>query len=468
MSARGSGAPLEDLVAPDWVDGALDRRLRERRSGVQTGAAGYASPERRTASRKRGESSDEAATGSIERRDRTALLALSGPAMGRLLMFATVTLLLFGLVMAYSSSTYQAYYSYGSSWYFLQRQLIWAAVGVAVMVVLSRIDYTLWRKLALPAACAVAALLVLVAFPGVGATVNGARRWIDLGFTTLQPSELAKPAAILLAAAMLAAGVGKPITLRLFVRVMGLVVVPLALLILIGKDLSTTIILVMTVAGVLVVAGARWKHLLVLGAVLPVAAVGLILLEPYRTARVLSFLDPWEHADTSGFQATQSLIAVASGRVFGVGLGNSVQKSGFLPEQTTDMITGIIGEELGLVGLLLLVALYGVLAWAGLRLALACREPFARLVTAGFTITVVGQALLNLGAAMGLLPILGVPLPLVSCGGTSLLVVLAGVGIMLNIAGNRRSYIVVTPQRRRRPRSSGGHRGPHGPGTSGR
>ncbi|MBM3148000.1 MAG: FtsW/RodA/SpoVE family cell cycle protein, partial [Actinobacteria bacterium] len=146
----------------------------------------------------------------------------------------------------------------------------------------------------------------------------------------------------------------------------------------------------------------------------------------------------------------------------------SVQKFGFLPEQTTDMITGIIGEELGLVGLLLLIALYGVLAWAGLHLALSCREPFARLVCAGLTVAVVAQALFNLGAAMGLVPILGVPLPLVSCGGTSLLAVLAGTGIMLNIANNRRSHIVASPERRRRAGGGRGDRRPHGAGARGR
>lgn len=457
MTARRRHALSDSLAAPDWVGGALaptrhGSPVPARRS--TSGAAGG----RRPAEERRSGSSPAVAR----------VAGLTAPTAGRLLVFATVALLLFGLVMAYSASTAQGFFAHGSHWYFLKKQLIYAAGGVVLMVVLSRIDYRLWRRAAAPLAVAVAGLLVVVALPGVGATINGARRWIDFGFATLQPSEFAKPAAVLLVAALVV-GRGTPVTTgKGLLRVVGLALVPMAVLIMIGKDLSTTIVLTLAVGAVLVAAGARWRHLLVLGVVLPAVAGLMILMEPYRTARLTAFLDPWAYADTSGFQTTQSLISVASGQVFGVGLGNSVQKFGFLPEQTTDMITGIIGEELGLVGLLLLIALYGVLAWAGLRLALTCRDPFARLVCAGLTVAVVGQALLNLGAAMGLVPILGVPLPLVSCGGTSLLAVLAGTGIMLNIATNRRSHIVASPERRRSPAGRGGDRWPHGAGARGR
>jgi len=184
----------------------------------------------------------------------------------------------------------------------------------------------------------------------------------------------------------------------------------------------------------------------------------LILVEPYRLARLVTFLDPWKDPQGSGFQATQSLISIASGRIFGVGLGNSVQKFGFLPEQGTDMITGIIGEELGLIGLVLLLALYVALAWACFRIALNCKEVFGKLLATGITAIIIGQACINIGAALGLLPLTGVPLPLVSLGGTSLLVVLAGLGILLNIATNRRSHIVVSAQRRDRTARRGGDR----------
>jgi len=458
MTARRSHALSDALETPDWVGDALTsgRRPQPRAQGSTVGAA---RPTRASA-RHDGD----------RRRPPAPVVAagLSAPMAGRLLIFATVTLLLFGLVMAYSASTAQGHFAYGSHWYFLKKQLIFACAGVGLMFVLSRIDYRVWRRFAFPLAAGVAGLLLLVAVPGLGATINGARRWIDFGFATLQPSEFAKPAAVLLAAALIV-GRGAPVmTLKGMVRVVAVSLLPLALLIMIGKDLSTTIVLTLAIGAVLVAAGSRWRHLLGFGLLLPAVAGLLILVEPYRTARLTAFLDPWAYADTSGFQTTQSLISVASGQVFGVGLGNSVQKFGFLPEQTTDMITGIIGEELGLVGLLLLIALYGVLAWAGLHLALSCREPFARLVCAGLTVAVVAQALFNLGAAMGLVPILGVPLPLVSCGGTSLLAVLAGTGIMLNIANNRRSHIVASPERRRRAGGGRGDRRPHGAGARGR
>jgi len=367
---------------------------------------------------------------------------------GRLLVFATVTLLLFGLVMAYSASTAQGHFAYGSHWYFLKKQLIFAFAGVGLMIVLSRIDYRVWRRFAFPLVAGVAGLLLLVAVPGIGATINGARRWIDFGFATLQPSEFAKPAAVLLAAALIV-GRGAPVTtLKGLARVVAVSLLPLALLIMIGKDLSTTIVLTLAIGAVLVAAGSRWRHLLGFGLLLPAVAGMLILVEPYRTARLTAFLDPWAYADTSGFQTTQSLISVASGQVFGVGLGNSVQKFGFLPEQTTDMITGIIGEELGLVGLLVLLALYAALAWVCFRIALNCKDLFGKLLATGITAVVIGQACINVGAALGVLPLTGVPLPLVSLGGTSMLVVLAALGIMLNISTNRRSHIGVSAQRR--------------------
>ena len=183
--------------------------------------------------------------------------------------------------------------------------------------------------------------------------------------------------------------------------------------------------------------------------------LALIVVEPYRLERVTTFLDPWKDPQGSGFQATQSLISIASGHLFGVGLGNSVQKFGFLPEQGTDMITGIIGEELGLAGLVVLLALFAALAWACFRIALTCRDLFGKLLATGITAIIIGQACINVGAALGLIPLTGVPLPLVSLGGTSLVVVFAGLGILLNIATNRRSYIVVSTGRRRQGRGHG-------------
>lgn len=425
---------------PEWIGGALEWGVSGRRTGRPSrhsrppAAPGTPSP----------------ASPPAQRRPRALPPAVPGVSERRLLLVATSLLLLYGLVMAYSSSTAQGYLSYGSSAYFIKKQLLFAVVGVAVMLALARIDYALLRRLAWPLAAAAVFLLVLVRVPGLGVTLNGARRWINLGGTSLQPSEFAKLAAVVLAAAL---AVQRPRELARFSRfalVVGVAVLPLAILIMLGKDLSSTLILACSVAVVLVVAGARWRHLLLVGASMPVVAGLLILMEPWRQERIVSFLDPWKDSSAAGFQATQAQISVASGQLFGVGLGDSVQKWGFLPEQTTDMITGIIGEELGLAGLILLIAFYVLLAWAGLRVALACKEPFGKCLATGITALIMVQALMNLAAAFGLLPILGVPLPLVSCGGTSLLAVLAGVGILLNIATNRRSHLAVASSRRSR------------------
>jgi cell division protein FtsW len=234
MTARSSQAPLDDPTAPDWVDGALRQdRPSSRDSATAITAAG------------------DATDGAARRAFPTT------PMAGRLLLFATIALLLFGLVMAYSASTAQGYFSFGSSWYFLKKQLLFAGAGVVVMIVLSRVDYRLWRRFAFPLAVAVAALLVVVALPGVGATINGARRWLDLGFASVQPSEFAKPAAVLLAAAMAVGGGARLTTFKGFARIIAVALLPLAGLIMIGKDLSTTAVLTLAVGAVLVTAGAR-------------------------------------------------------------------------------------------------------------------------------------------------------------------------------------------------------------------
>jgi cell division protein FtsW len=300
--------------------------------------------------------------------------------------------------------------------------------------------------------------LILVLVPGVGSSINGARRWIIIGGQSITPSEFAKLAAVIVVAALVARRPRAIETPKGFLRLVAIGIVPAGGLIMLEPDLGTTLVLVVAVVGVLIAAGAKLRHLFLLLAGGCASVLVLILVEPYRLARLVTFLDPWKDPQGSGFQATQSLISIASGHIFGVGLGNSVQKFGFLPEQGTDMITGIIGEELGLIGLILLLALYVALAWACFRIALNCREVFGKLLATGITAIIIGQACINIGAALGLLPLTGVPLPLVSLGGTSVLVVLAGLGILLNIATNRRSHIVVSAQRGDRAARRGGDR----------
>jgi cell division protein FtsW len=352
--------------------------------------------------------------------------AAPGYAARRVLLIATVLLLLYGLVMAYSASSAKAYFNYGSSYYFLVRQLVYAGLGLAAMFVIARVDYAWWRRGAVPLAVIVLVGLAAVLVPGVGT------------------SEPAKLAAVMVIAMLVARRPEEPLSTRGFVRLAAVGIVPASALIMLEPDMGTAIVLVVAVLAVLVAAGARFRSLVLLALIGAGLIALLIIIEPYRRARLTAFLHPWSDPQGTGFQTTQSLISIASGHWFGVGLGNSVQKFGFLPEQTTDMITGIIGEELGLVGLLSLVGLYVFMGWSSFRIALGCRDLFGKLLAVGITCTIVGQACINIGAAMGLLPLTGVPLPLVSLGGTSLLVTLTGVGILMNIATNRRSYIVAS------------------------
>ena len=472
MRSSNRGAEHVELDHLDWVEDGTPRRGagRDRRSGERRRSTAAASPERRRSTDRR--ASERRAPGGggdarggrgpapkrSARRPPAATLAPGVPER-RALMLVTFLLVVYGLVMAYSASAAQAYFEYGSSFYFFGRQLAWAVIGVGAMWLLSRVDYSWYRRAAPVFAALALAALVAVLVPGVGTSINGARRWLFIGGQGLQPSEFAKLAAVMLVAMLIVRRPRAVRTLGGFLVLIAVGIVPAATLIMLQPDLGTTLVLVSGVVAVLVAAGAPIRYLTGFAVAGVLAVLTLIAVEPYRLDRLVTFFDPWKDPQGSGFQATQSLISIASGRVFGVGLGNSVQKFGFLPEQTTDMITGIIGEELGLIGLLVLLALYVALAWACFRIALMCKETFGKLLATGLTAIVIGQACINVGAALGLLPLTGVPLPLVSCGGTSMLVVLAGLGVLLNISTNRRSHIAVSAQRRDRSARRGGDGG---------
>ena len=470
MSPQGRGVGKAGLDHADWAENppARERRARSERRAAERRHGGSPPPPEResaTSERRRGVRRDDDARprrrpASTTRAARSKASLMPGPGVAerRAVILVTFLLVVYGLVMAYSASAAEAYFQYDSSFYFVKRQLLWVLLGVGAMWILSRVDYARWRRAAVPLAGLVLVGLMAVLVPGIGPLTYGARRWIVVGGQSLQPSEFAKLAAVVLVAALI---VRRPREIESpagFLRLVAIGILPAGLLIMLEPDLGTTLVLVLAVAAVLVAAGARLRYLFSLIAAGCLAVLALIIVEPYRLQRLVTFFDPWKDPQGSGFQATQSLISIASGRIFGVGLGNSVQKFGFLPEQGTDMITGIIGEELGLIGLVVLLALYVTLAWACFRIALNCKELFGKLLATGITAIVVGQACINVGAALGLLPLTGVPLPLVSLGGTSLVVVLAGLGILLNIATNRRSYIVVSAQRGDRAARGGGHR----------
>jgi cell division protein FtsW len=373
-----------------------------------------------------------------------------------LLVVVTLGLVAFGLVMVYSASSARATLAADDPAYYLKRQAAYAFLGLIALAVLSRTDYRRLRYLVPPLLLASFALLLIVLVAGT--PVNGARRWLTIGPATLQPSELAKLALALWVAAYLSR-TPAPQSLGELFRPIGVVFGASLGLILIEPDLGTAISIAVMLATVLVVAGTRLSTLAGAGAISLSLIAAAIWLEPYRRERILSFLDPWQDPQGTGFQSVQAMLALGSGGFFGVGLGESVQKVYYLPEASTDMIFAIIGEELGLFGAFAVLAAFVVFGYAGFNVALNCRDPFGKLLAAGITALICGQAAVNVSAVMGLAPLTGIPLPLVSYGGSSLVVLLASVGILLNIAVNHAAESTASgPDRRRRdgrPRPAG-------------
>ncbi len=354
-----------------------------------------------------------------------------------ILLASTVALTVIGLVMVLSASSVSAYTRYGSSFLFFLRQGVYAVVGGMALWLAARMRYTAWQRLCLPLMAVSVGLLVLVLVPGIGTEAGGSSRWLTVGPVTIQPSEPAKLAVIGFGAALLArrwrylADI-RQLTMPL-VPVTGLV----CLLILLQPDMGTALIVVGSVIVLLFSAGARLKHLVIGAAGVGTIGFALMYVEGYRWARFVSFVDPWADPQGSGYQTIQSLIAMSSGGPLGVGLGASRQKWSYVPNAHTDFIFSIIGEELGLVGALAVLALFGALIYAGIRIALRAPDAFGRLLAAGITGWMGIQALTNLGAVTGLLPITGVPLPFVSFGGSALVVSLTAVGVLVSVAGSR-------------------------------
>jgi cell division protein FtsW len=315
---------------------------------------------------------------------------------------------------------------------YLKKQGIYALIGVGLMMAASRFDYRRLRLLA--PALVLTALGACLAVLVIGSRINGARRWIELGPATFQPSELAKLALAVWAAAYLAKRPA-PRTLKELWRPIGLLLGVFCLLILAEPDLGTAISLVVVLLAILLISGTPIPTLAA-GTGIAVA-LGLIAIwfEPYRRARIFSFIDPWRDPQGAGFQTVQALISFGSGGFLGAGLGQGVAKINYLPEAHTDMIFAVVGEELGLLGVTAVIAAYAAFGYAGLRVALGCKDPFGKRLAAGIVGLVCGQAVINLAAVLGLAPLTGIPLPFISYGGSSLVVGLLGVGILLNIAG---------------------------------
>jgi cell division protein FtsW len=366
----------------------------------------------------------------------------------QLLVLVPLALTAFGLVMVYSATSAPAALGNGNPTAYLERQAVYAFLGFGLMIAAARSDYHKLRALA--PGLVVTALGLCIVVLGIGQRVNGARRWIGFGPAAFQPSELAKLAVLIWCAAYLARK-PPPRSLKDLGRPIGLLVGVFCLLVLLEPDLGTVITIVVMVGAMLLVAGTPLPTLGgAYGIVFGLAALASWV-SPYRRARLLVFLDPWKDPTNNGLQNVQALISLGSGGVFGKGLGNGVLKNRYLPEAHTDMIFAVIGEELGLIGVSLVILAYCAVAYAGLRLALTCKDPFGKRLAAGITALITGQAAINLAAVLGLAPLTGIPLPFVSYGGSSLVVALLSVGILLNIArGHGKAEAAPMPDRSRR------------------
>jgi cell division protein FtsW len=351
----------------------------------------------------------------------------------RILFTAAVLLVCVSVVMVYSSSAALAFDRFGQAYMFLIRQAMWTALGLVALAVAMRIDYRTYRNEAFIWALtgAVCVLLVLVLF---SAPVNGARRWFNLGGLGIQPSELAKIAAVFFTALMLERRMHRIDELSYSLLPIGIVVGAMGGLILIEPDLGTALSLLMVVGTMVFAAGLNYRYLLGTA----IAAVPIVYLlvagSPYRLRRLLAFMDPEADPLGDGFQVMQSLIAVGTGGVFGRGLMGGVQKLFYLPEPHTDFIYAVIGEELGLLGATTVLVCFCIIAWRGVRIAMRAQDAFGAFLALGVTAMIAVQALVNISVVLGLLPTKGIPLPLVSSGGSSLLVSLAGVGVLLNVS----------------------------------
>jgi cell division protein FtsW len=359
-----------------------------------------------------------------------------------ILYTATLCLLAAGAVMVYSASSAESLLDgSGDPSYYLKRYLLFGLLGLGLLHVVSRHGLAAVRELTPLLLGAGFFLTVMAMLPGVGVTVNGATRWLAAGPVQFQPSELLKLALVLYAAQLLAARPRVTRTVGTLAKPLLIVVGVACMLLMKQPDMGTAMVICFAIGALLLVAGTPIRVLGTIGAILAGLALLMALVEPYRRERLTSFLDPFSDAGDSGFQAVQALTAIGSGGFFGVGLGESVQKIFYLPEAHTDMILAIIGEEVGLVGMLGLIALYGMIGYAGLRAAKLARDLYSKLLAAGLTSLIMCQATLNFFAVLGMAPLTGVPLPFISYGSSNLIVMLAGMGLLMNVAatGGRKS-----------------------------
>jgi cell division protein FtsW len=400
------------------------------------------------------------------------------PLEHRLLLTATFCLLAGGAVMVYSASSARSLLQgQGDGTSYLVKYVTYGAIGLVGMYLVSRLNLELIRRYTGALLIASFVMLVMVKVPGVGVRVNGAHRWLGFGPLQFQPSEIMKIALVLHISGVVAQRPKIARSIRTLTGPVIGVAAAAVLLIAMQPDLGTDLVICATVGAMMVAAGLPMRQLGLAFGVGATLVMLFAIFEPYRRARLTSFLDPWNHASGAGFQAVQGQIAIGSGGLFGHGLGASIQKIFYVPEAHTDFILAVIGEELGLAGILALLSLYGIIGYAGLRTARNAKGIYSKLLAGGLTSLILCQATLNVYAVLGLAPLTGVPLPFISSGSTSLIVLLGAMGLLLNVAsgGSTKLRAVSEPRSREsRERSTQdrdrgrGNGGPRGTGDRGR
>ncbi len=353
-----------------------------------------------------------------------------------MLFIVTIALVAVGIIMVFSASGVLAQENYNDQNFFLKRHIVYALIGLAGMLLVMNLDYNVWYAARWPLMIAAFTLLFTVLL--IGKAVGGALRWIDLGFFTVQPSEMAKFAVLVYLASLLKRKHAKIDSLK-WVFMPALVVVgATAVLVLLGHDLGTPAVMLITFLALLFIAGARTKHILGCAGLFTAAFVAMVAVNEERCRRIIAFLNPWAHAQDEGFQLVQSFIGFGVGGVLGQGLGEGRQKLFYLPAAHTDFIYSVIGEELGLIGTCWIVVLYVLFLCLGLRVALRAKDSFGSFLAAGITLMIALQALLNIAVVTGLAPTKGLTLPFISYGGNSLIISMISAGVLINIARQQR------------------------------
>jgi cell division protein FtsW len=349
------------------------------------------------------------------------------------LFTATLLLICVSVVMVYSASAVVALERFQQPYLFLTKQALWSVLGLAVLVVAMRVDYRTYRNEAF-IWCLLGVVVLMLVVVLFGAPVNGTRRWFGVGGLGIQPSELAKVACVFFTALILERRMHRIDELSYSLLPIGLIVGLVVALILLQPDFGTSISLALVVAVMVFAAGLHYRYFVGL-ALMALPAIYIVLVAaPYRRRRLLAFWDPWADPLGDGFQIIQSLVAVGTGGVFGRGLMGGVQKLFYLPEPHTDFIYAVISEELGLIGATAILLCFCVIAWRGLRISARAEDTFGSFVALGITTMIAAQAFVNISVVLGLMPTKGIPLPLVSFGGSSLLINLLGMGVLLNIS----------------------------------